>query len=149
MGPGRSTVTEDSPIPLTRKTLAAHLEKHGVIPTPQRLEIAEVLLRKPQHLSAEQILIAVNRASPRVSKATVYNTLKLFCEKDLVREVIVDPTRVFYDSTHGSHHHIYNMDTGELIDIDAGEVQFARLPRLPEGTREDGVEVIVRVRKQD
>jgi len=148
MAPEYSPVADFPQNPLNGETLAAQLEKHGVIPTPQRLEIAEVLLRRPQHLSAEQILAAVNRAAPRVSKATVYNTLKLFCEKGLVREVIVDPTRVFYDSTHGSHHHIYNVDTGELTDIDAGEVQFARLPTLPEGTREDGVEVIVRVRKR-
>ena len=129
------------------KSLAAHLEAHDVIPTPQRLEIAEVLLSQPQHLSADQILATVNRDAPKVSKATVYNTLKLFCDKGLAREVIVDPTRVFYDSTCGSHHHIYNVDTGELMDIGADEVEFARLPKLPDGMHTDGVEVVLRVRK--
>ncbi|MDE2197232.1 MAG: transcriptional repressor, partial [Gammaproteobacteria bacterium] len=90
--------------PLTGQALAAHLAAHGVTPTSQRLEIAEVLFRRPQHLSAEQILAAVNRQQPLVSKATVYNTLKLFSEKGLVREVIADPARIFYDSTAGSHH---------------------------------------------
>ena len=135
--------------PLTGPALAAHLERHGVIATTQRLEIAEVLLRRPQHLSAEQIMTTVNRGDkPKVSKATVYNTLKLFCEKGLVREVIVDPERVFYDSTTGSHHHIYNVDSGELQDIPAQEVEFAKLPELPEGMQADGVEVIMRVRKR-
>ncbi|HET7923054.1 MAG TPA: Fur family transcriptional regulator [Gammaproteobacteria bacterium] len=128
--------------------LAAHLTAHGVIPTAQRLQIAEVMLCRPQHLSAEQILAAMKRNGVRVSKATVYNTLKLFSEKGLVREVVVDPNRMFYDSTTGPHHHFYNADTGELADIPPQDVQIARLPALPPGTREDGVEVIVRLRKQ-
>lgn len=135
--------------PLSGPALAAHLEKHGVIATAQRLEIAEVLFRRPQHLSAEQIMSTVNRGDkPKVSKATVYNTLKLFSAKGLVREVIVDPERVFYDSTTGSHHHIYYVDSGELQDIPAQEVEFAKLPELPEGMQADGVEVIMRVRKR-
>lgn len=135
--------------PLTGSSLAAHLEKHGVIPTPQRLQIAEVLFRRPQHMSAEQIMAAVNRGeTPRVSKATVYNTLKLFSDKGLVKEVIVDPARVFYDSTTHSHHHIYNVDSGELQDIPQSEVAFSKLPALPEGMQPDGIEVIMRVRKR-
>jgi Fur family transcriptional regulator, iron response regulator len=135
--------------PLNGPALETHLKKHGVIPTPQRLEIAEVLFRRPQHMSADQIMAAVNRGdSPKVSKATVYNTLKLFSDKGLVREVIVDPARVFYDSTTGSHHHIYNVDSGELQDIPSHEVAFAKLPMLPEGMQPDGIEVIMRVRKR-
>ncbi|MGA9853175.1 MAG: Fur family transcriptional regulator [Gammaproteobacteria bacterium] len=131
---------------LTGEALAVHLAAHGVTPTPQRLEIAEALFCKPQHLSAEQILATVNHNGPRVSKATVYNTLRLFSEKGLVREVIVDPARVFYDPTTGSHHHFYNVDTGELADISPDQVSFAHLPALPPETHQDGIEVIVRVR---
>ncbi|HEV2212008.1 MAG TPA: transcriptional repressor [Gammaproteobacteria bacterium] len=135
--------------PLSGPALAAHLENHGVIPTAQRLEIAEVLFRRPQHLSAEQIMTAVNKGEPaKVSKATVYNTLKLFAAKGLLKEVIVDRERVFYDSTTGSHHHIYNVDSGELQDIPAHAVEFARLPELPDGLQSDGVEVIMRVRRR-
>ncbi|MGB9429873.1 MAG: Fur family transcriptional regulator [Gammaproteobacteria bacterium] len=133
-------------IPLSGEALAAHLAAHGVTPTPQRLQIAELLFRKPQHLSAEQILVAVNRGDAKVSKATVYNTLRLFSDKGLVREVIVDPARVFYDPTTGAHHHFYNADSGELADIAPDQVSFARLPPLPPGTEQDGIEVIVRVR---
>ncbi len=137
----------DSSALITGGTLAAHLAAHGVTPTSQRLEIAEVLFHKPQHLSAEQILAAVNRNESRVSKATVYNTLRLFSEKGLVREVIVDPARVFDDPTTGSHHHFYNADTGELADIAPEHIEFARLPTPPPGTQQDGVEVIVRVKR--
>lgn len=127
--------------------MAARLAAHGVAPTPQRLEVAAALLSRPQHLSAEQILQAVNREEPRISKATVYNTLKLFCEKGLAREVNVDPERVFYDSMTGAHHHFYNADTGELTDIAPGQVSFAQLPELPRGTETENIEVIVRVRR--
>jgi Fur family transcriptional regulator, iron response regulator len=142
-------VTDSSAISLTGETLAAHLATHGVTPTSQRLKIAEVLFRKPQHLSAEQILVAVNRQQPKVSKATVYNTLKLFTDKGLVREVVVDPARMFYDPTAGNHHHFYNADTGELMDIEPEQVKFAKFPELPPGTRQDGVDVIVRLRSND
>lgn len=134
---------------LSGTALAAHLAGHGVTPTPQRLQIAELLFRKPQHLSAEQILAAVNRSDAKVSKATVYNTLRLFSDKGLVREVIVDPERVFYDPTTGEHHHFYNADTGELADIAPEQVAFAKLPEPPAGTEQDGVEVIVRLRRRD
>ena len=67
------------------------LNAHGIVPTLQRLQIARVLLSRPQHLSAEQILGMVNRERGHVSKATVYNTLNLFARKGLIREVIVDP----------------------------------------------------------
>ena len=142
-------MTESHRHPLSGPSLAAYLEKHGVIPTPQRLQIAEVLFRRPQHMSADQIIAAMNRGDTgRVSKATVYNTLKLFSDKGLVREVFVDPARVFYDSTTGSHHHIYNVDSGDLQDIPADQVAFSKLPTLPEGTQPDGIEVIMRVRKR-
>ena len=132
----------------TGEALEQHLQAHDVSPTAQRLQIAEVLFSEPQHLSAEQILAAVKRAGAKVSKATVYNTLKLFTDKGLVREVIVDPTRVFYDSSTHVHHHFYNADTGMLMDIPSDEIGFAQLPNLPSGTRQDGIDVIIRVRKQ-
>ncbi|MNC92361.1 hypothetical protein D3C83_87680 [compost metagenome] len=76
----------------------------------------------------------------------MYNTLNLFLEKKLVREVIVDPNKVFYDPNTTPHHHFYNVDTGELTDIDAGPITISGLPRLPEGMTTEGVDIIVRVR---
>ena len=131
-----------------REQLASLMQVHGVLPTEQRLEIAQVLFARPQHLSAEQILAQVNAAGGSVSKATVYNTLGLFVEKGLIREVIVDPQRVFYDPTTHAHHHFYNLGTGELTDIDAADVVLQSLPSLPEGTEVAGVDVIIRLRPQ-
>lgn len=131
---------------MTRSGLRTLFDQHGILPTPQRVEIAGILLEQPQHLSADQIIDRLRRMGSAVSKATVYNTLNLFCERGLVKEVMVDPVRKFYDSTTHSHHHFYNVDSGELSDIPEDEVRFEGLPELPKGTERESVEVMIRVR---
>jgi Fur family iron response transcriptional regulator len=131
---------------MTREGVLSLFDRHGILPTPQRVEIAGVLLERPQHLSAEQIIDALKASGSGVSKATVYNTLNLFAERGLVKEVMVDPKRKFYDSTTHAHHHFYNVDSGELSDIPEGQVAFENLPELPEGTERESVEVLIRVR---
>jgi len=127
--------------------IIAILERHGIYPTPQRVKIATLMLAEPQHLSAEQVLSRVNgEGRAEVSKATVYNTLGLFAEKSLLRQVIVDPSKVFYDSNTGVHHHFYNVDSGELKDIDAGSIRIGAPPEQPDDTTVEGVDVIIRVR---
>jgi Fur family iron response transcriptional regulator len=126
--------------------LRTRLQQHGIAPTTQRLEVAEILLQKPQHLAADQILAILRRKDSSVSKATVYNTLHLFGEKGLVRELHVDSSRTFYDSTTHPHHHFYHMETGELSDIPANQVHVMNLPPLPAGTQQDSVEVLIKIR---
>lgn len=132
----------------TKQAVSEMLQAQGVTPTQQRIAIAGLLFQRPQHLSADQILEAVNRidATRKVSKATVYNTLNLFARKGLVREVIVDPSRVFYDSNTTEHHHVFNVDTGELTDIAPDQCRLEGEPGIPEGTVPVGVDVIIRVR---
>ena len=132
-----------------RERAVRTLESHGITPTPQRVEIARILLVKPQHLSAEQVLSTLKQGELSVSKATVYNTLGLFAEKGLVREVIVDPSKVFYDSNCSNHYHFYDVDSCTLTDIDAREVDVGGLPDVPEGKMVDRVDVIVRVRSRE
>jgi Fur family iron response transcriptional regulator len=130
----------------TREQLSDRLRAHGITPTHQRMQIAHVLFTRCEHLSADQVLACVNQRHAETSKATVYNTLNLFVEKRLIREVIVDPARVFYDPNVAPHHHFYNVDSGELSDIDAGDIAVARLPDLPPGMVTEGVDIIVRIR---
>jgi len=134
------------PNPLTRESLAELLREHEINPTHQRIEIAHALFSRGEHLSADQIMAIVNDRHMETSKATVYNTLNLFLGKGLIREVIVDPNKVFYDPNTRPHHHLYNADTGELIDVDADAMSVSGLPRLPDGMVAEGVEIIVRVR---
>lgn len=132
--------------PLSKTEIIGLLEQHDIIPTQQRVEIAQVLFARPQHLAAEQVLAQVNQAASVASKATVYNTLGLFASKGLIREVLVDPTRIFYDPNTSQHHHFYNVDTGSLVDIEGEQVTLANVPNAPEGTVTEGVDIIVRVR---
>jgi Fur family iron response transcriptional regulator len=131
---------------MERETISKLLTKHGLQVTSQRLDIAEYVLSKPQHVSADQILAAMRRHGSRVSKATVYNTMNLFSARGLVRTVEVDPERQYYDSTCEPHHHFYNVDTGELTDIPADQIHLALDTDLPAGTEQDGVEIVIRVR---
>ncbi|MGH8225482.1 MAG: Fur family transcriptional regulator [Gammaproteobacteria bacterium] len=130
------------------RALSDKLQNLGIAPTRQRLRIAAAMLAAPQHLSADQVLAEVNRRGSGVSKATVYNTLRLFTERGLLREVVVDPNRVFYDSTIRAHHHFYNPATGELTDIPADRLTVSGLPETPAGTEAAEVEVIVRLRER-
>jgi Fur family transcriptional regulator, iron response regulator len=133
-------------MPYTRDQLVDLLRRRGISPTHQRIEIACALFARGEHLSADQILAIVNDRHSETSKATVYNTLNLFLEKKLIREVIVDPNKVFYDPNTDPHHHLYNIDTGELTDINAERIEVSGLPPLPQGMVTEGVDIIVRVR---
>ena len=133
---------------MSRLAILNKFAEHTILPTPQRLEVAEILLEKAQHLSAEQIIDRLRETGSTVSKATVYNTLNLFGERGLVKELSVDSKRRFYDSTTHAHHHFYNVDTGELRDIAGSELALSTMPALPEGTVADGVEILVKVRNR-
>lgn len=131
------------------------MEKHEVIkllqrqqinPTRQRIDIAQLLFSRPQHLSADEVITALhNRDKAKASKATVYNTLNLFSQHGLLREVCVDAGKVYFDTNTDEHHHIYNVDTGELWDVEAETALAIEPPRLPEGVSGISVEVIYRV----
>ena len=136
-----------APREITRAEVIALLRRHGITPTQQRVEIGRVLFSRTQHVSAEDVLARVGAQGSPVSKATVYNTLGLFADKGLLREVVVDPTRRFYDTNLDPHHHIYYTDTGELLDITIDGLQLGDLSQLPEGTEVEGVDVIIRARR--
>ncbi|RMF95595.1 MAG: transcriptional repressor [Gammaproteobacteria bacterium] len=131
-----------------RSRVEQRLRRHGVRLTPQRVEIGMLLLAEPCHLSAEQLLARLRAAGSGISKATVYNTLNLFARQGIVREVAVDPARLFYDSTTTPHHHFYNEDTGELVDIDPAELSIHGCPQPPEGTDTTSMELVIRLRNR-
>ena len=130
----------------TRNSIYKLLRDHHIAPTRQRIEIAYTLFTCEQHLSADQILTAVNKHNVKTSKATVYNTLKLFLDMKLVRELIIDPTKIFYDRNTEPHHHFYDVESGTLTDIPADNVRIEGLPPLPSGAIAEGIDIIVRTR---
>ncbi len=109
------------------------LSSHDIKPTRQRRAIANCLFpefeegeqHSAQHLSAESILEQVNQAGVVVSKATVYNTLRVFVSQGILREVMIDPQRVLFDTNTEHHHHVLNIDTGAIRDINLNEIDLA------------------------
>ena len=124
----------------------ACLQAHGIRVTEPRRRIAELLLGRPQHRSAEQVTESLRRGGNRISKATVYNTLNLFASRGLLRELAVDPRRSWYDSNTNGHYHFHDVASGELSDVAVPDVQFARLPPPPPGMEVESIEVVIRLR---
>lgn len=130
--------------PVNKQTFASLLRQRGIRVTAQRLNVAATMMRRPQHLSADEVWSRVNGADASVSRATVYNTLSLFVDKGLIGQVQLAPKGVLYDSNTAPHGHLYNEDTGALTDFNTDAV--GGMPALPEDTVTTGVDMIVRVK---
>lgn len=129
--------------------VAQRVKAAGLRPTRQRLSLARLLFDGgDRHVTAEQLHGEAKAAEIPVSLATVYNTLNQFTRAGLLREVVVEPGRSYFDTNVDDHHHFYFEDTGDLYDIPAEQVQLAQLPQAPEGTQVDRVDVIIRVRQR-
>lgn len=122
-----------------------HLREAGVYATPQRLAIAEFLFARHQHLTADQVFTQVNKETETVSRATVYNTLSLFSEKGLIKEIRVDASRTFYDSNTRHHFHFYDVDSKQLSDMEDHIADQLLADDLPECVPMEGIEVVVRI----
>ena len=121
----------------------------GLRPTRQRLALAKLLFDgDDRHITAEGLHAEVLAANVRVSLATVYNALHQFTRAGLLREVVVDSSRAYFDTNTAGHHHFFDEVTGELSDIPDGSVCLSSLPGAPEGKVLSGVEVVVRVRDE-
>ncbi|MEM8844981.1 MAG: Fur family transcriptional regulator [Pseudomonadota bacterium] len=130
-----------------RSDIISRLRSSNITPTHQRVLIGEALFEKAQHVSAEQVLAMVNKDNEEVSKATVYNTLGLFAQKGLINEVIIEPSKVFYDTNLVKHYHLYHTDSGKLEDIGSDQIKINQLPDIPQGTALEDVDIIIRLRK--
>jgi Fur family iron response transcriptional regulator len=129
--------------------LVDRLKQAGLRPTRQRLALAKLLFEPGfRHVTAEQLHAEAAAANMRVSLATVYNTLHQFTRQGLLREVVVEPGRSYFDTNTGEHHHFYFEETGELRDVAGAEVELARLPVAPPGTKLGRVEVVIRLQPQ-
>src|SRR5215469_13689996 len=136
------------PSPLT--TALARLRAVGLRPTRQRLALARLLLDNgDRHITAEQLHGEALGTDIRVSLATVYNTLHQFTEAGLLREVVVEPGRSYFDTNTADHHHFFCETTGMLQDIPGTAVVVGDLPHAPAGTEISRVDVIIRVRRQN
>jgi Fur family transcriptional regulator, iron response regulator len=123
------------------------LRETGLRPTRQRSELAKLLFKNgDRHLTAEILHAEALTAGIRVSLATVYNTLHQFTETGLLREVVVDATRSYFDTNMGDHQHYYCEDEGALMDIPDGDIEVTNRFVPPPGLAIQRVDVVVRVK---
>jgi Fur family iron response transcriptional regulator len=130
-------------------TILSRLRGAGLRPTRQRLALAGLLFDgDDRHVTAEQLHDEAVAAVIPVSLATVYNTLHQFTNAGLLREVVVEPGRSYFDTNIDDHHHFFCESTGMLQDIPGAAVMVGQLPHAPAGTEISRVDVIIRVRRQ-
>ena len=121
----------------------------GLRPTRQRLSLAALLVGDGQdrHVTAESLYALAAEAGEKVSLATVYNTLRAFCEAGLMNEVVVDGSKSYFDTRTDDHPHFYWEDSAELTDAPKDQLQFTGLPDAPAGTEIARVDVVIRLRR--
>ncbi len=119
-------------------------------PTRQRLTLASLLVGDGQdrHVTAEGLHEAVLSTGDRVSLATVYNTLRAFCDAGLMQEVTVDGSRSYFDTRMDDHPHFYMEDAGDLTDAPKMSLEIKALPDVPEGYEIAKVDVVIRLRRK-
>jgi len=127
----------------------AWLARGQVRPTRQRVALAELLVGdgKVRHVTAESLFEMARKTGGKVSLATVYNTLRTFCDAGLVQEITVDGSRSYFDTRMDDHPHYYWEESGLLTDAPTEQLKFASLPETPSGMEITKVDVVVRLRK--
>lgn len=130
---------------------AAWLNRAGLRPTRQRLTLAALLVGDgaDRHVTAESLFAAARARDEKVSLATVYNTLRAFCEAGLMNEITVDAARSYFDTRTDDHPHFFWEDSQTLSDAPAEQLDIRRLPRAPEGAEVARVDVVIRLRRRD
>jgi Fur family transcriptional regulator, iron response regulator len=127
--------------------LKAKLRYAGMRPTRQRIALGWLLFAKgPRHITAEKLYDEASAARVAVSLATIYNTLHQFTRAGLLREIAAEGAKTYFDTNVSDHHHFMFESSNRLIDIDRSEIEFAKLPPVPEGMEVARIDVVVRLR---
>ncbi len=131
-----------------RAQIAARLRAAGLRPTRQRIALAGLLFREgDRHVCAETLHEEAASCGIGVSLATVYNTLHQFTNAGLLRQVVVEASRSYFDTNTGEHQHFYSEDDGALIDIPGEAITVSGIPQPPRGTEVNRMDIVIRVRR--
>lgn len=121
----------------------------GLRPTRQRVTLAALLVGDGQdrHVTAESLFDSAKSEGEAVSLATVYNTLRTFCDAGLMQEVTVDGSKSYFDTNTHDHPHFYWEDDARLTDAPSDQLVIAQLPDAPAGAEIASVDVVIRLRR--
>ena len=134
---------------LTMSEIAKLFDKAELRQTRQRTQLAKMLFQaENRHFTAEQLHKEARTAGGTISLATIYNTLHQFRTAGLLRQVIVEPGKVYFDTNTEPHHHFYIEDDGELLDVERSEIEISTLPEIPKDCAIQETDVIIRLRKK-
>ncbi len=136
--------------PQTQERGTKWLAGAGLRPTRQRVALAALLVGdgKDRHVTAESLHEASKTHGESVSLATVYNTLRAFSEVGLIREIMVDGSKSYFDTRVDDHPHFFWEDEGHLTDAPKEQLEISALPEAPEGTEISKVDVVIRLRRK-
>ncbi len=136
--------------PQTNTYATDWLSSAGLRPTRQRMALAELLVGdgRHRHVTAESLFEAAKAKGAAVSLATVYNTLRAFCEAGVLQEITVDGSKSYFDTNTHDHPHFFWEDEGRLSDAPADQLQITRLPDAPDGVEIASVDVVIRLRRK-
>ena len=139
----------DSRSDATRRHASDWLASAGLRSTRQRLALARLLVGdgRDRHVTAEGLHDAALANDAPVSLATVYNTLRAFCEAGLLNEITVDGSRSYFDTRIDDHPHYYWEEDGTLTDAPGDAVRLAAAPLIPDGAELSRVDVVIRLRR--
>ncbi len=136
--------------PQSRNIATNWLENAGLRPTRQRVALAELLVGdgRHRHVTAESLFESAKTNGDAVSLATVYNTLRAFCDAGVLQEITVDGSKSYFDTNTHDHPHFFWEDEGRVSDAPSEELVIQRLPEAPEGVEIASVDVVIRLRKK-
>jgi Fur family iron response transcriptional regulator len=135
--------------PQSEEIATGWLVKAGLRPTRQRVALAELLVGdgKHRHVTAESLFEAAKTSGAAVSLATVYNTLRAFCDAGVLQEITVDGSKSYFDTNTHDHPHFFWEDEARLTDAPSDQLVIQRLPNAPDGVEIASVDVVIRLRK--
>ena len=125
------------------------LRSSGLRPTKQRVEIAKFLFEREKtfHFTIESLdKLLAKRTSSKFALATIYNTIHAFKDAGHLNEVEVRDKKTYFDTNVSNHHHFYDSETSELIDIDANDIVIQKIPKAPSGKKIKNIEVFINLK---
>ena len=128
--------------------ILSKLRSSGLRPTKQRVEIAKFLFERDKtfHFTVESLgKLLEKKTASKCALATIYNTVHAFISAGHLKEVEVRGNKTYFDTNVSNHHHFYDVETSELIDIDAKDIKVSKLPKIPGGKKLESIDIVVNI----